>query len=105
MGWSEDTGWVYDEVRAELHPIGSNSTIVQSEGFRSGIRKISGATQSAAVKSGIESIFLARSNVTLTDGYGATSTVRITKCQFVYQHDVTNLPNATYKFEIELMKR
>jgi len=105
MGVSKDTGCFYEEVAARHHPVGSSSTILQSDGFESGIRRISGVTQSASVKSGLDTIFKARSNVTITDHRSVSTTGRITKLEFNEVHDITNLSTGTFEFEIELMKR
>jgi hypothetical protein len=101
----KDTGWNVEEVTAEHHPIGANSTILQSSGFKSATRSASGHTKSASVKAALTNLQLARNNITLADHRGATSTVRIVALEFDEVLDVTNLGVGTFSFNIKLMKR
>lgn len=102
---NQDSGWNYEPVVTEQHNIGSGSSVLQEGGLKSGRRKVSGITKSAAFKSALEALHLARSTFTLVDHRGNSSSARIMSLQFTEVHDVTNLPGYTFKYDCELIKR
>jgi hypothetical protein len=105
MGVSSDTGWITEEVASEQHPIGSSSTLYQSDGFKSPVRTLGGVTKSASIKHGLDTQFAARANINLTDHLSNSYTVRIVELTWDEQMDITNLGTGTFKFQIKVMKR
>lgn len=101
---SADSGWVSERVFAEQHVPGSTSSVIQSGGFKSQRRKISGLTKSASVKSAIQAAFVAGANITITDHNSASSTCQILSLQWQEVLDASNL-GATFRYEAELIKR
>ncbi len=106
-GPSKDTGWQYEEKRAELEPIASNTTIVQSTGFKSPKRVIEGVTQSKTLRDAIIALYLAAANVSCTDQDGTTFTARLVSVDFPVRVDASNNANTyqDYDYKIVLMKR
>lgn len=101
---TKDTGWQFEEVLNELYPIGSNQSVMQSDGFKAGKREAEGITKSGAVALGLQNLQLARQIVTLVDHRGASSQVRITELVVWEIYDAANL-NSTYGYRLTLRKR
>ncbi len=106
-GPARDSGWQYEEKRSELQPIGTNTTIVQTAGFKSAQRTIEGTTQSKTLRDAIIALYLAAGNVSCTDQDGSTFTARLISVDFPVRVDASNSTNTyqDYDYKIVLMKR
>ncbi len=106
-GPAKDSGWQYEEKRSELEPIASNTTIVQSTGFKSPKRTIEGTTKSKTLRDAIVALYLARANVSCTDQDGVSFTARLVDVDFPVRVDAANSNNnfQDYDYKIVLMKR
>ncbi len=103
----KDSGWEYEEVRSEQHPINSNTTVIQSAGFKSPTRTIEGFTHSRALRDALVSLYLAARNVTCSDQDGASFTGRLLDCKFPVRINVANEANnfQSYYYHIVIAKR
>jgi hypothetical protein len=101
---NSDTGWFSERVFAEQHPVGSTATVLQSGGFKSQRRKVTGLTKSASFKSALQTLFTGAGTFTLTDHNSASASCQILSLQWQEVLDASNL-GATFRYEAELLKR
>lgn len=105
---SKDTGWLYEEVRGEQHPIGANFTILQSAGFKSATRTIEGLTKSKVLHDNLLVLQQARIVCTCQDQYGEVFQGRVLSVEYTTKIDVSNPdPAALYQaweYKITVMR-
>lgn len=100
---ARDTGWVYDIVVAEHHPIGATTSVLQNSGTKSPTRTVEGITKSSTVKAALDAML--RTTVTLVDHRSVSSSVFVAELKWNELNDVTNIGVGTFSYQMKLIKR